>query len=562
MLQSLSIRNVVLIEKLDIEFNSGLCVLTGETGAGKSILLDSLGLALGGRSDVALLRAGSETATVSAAFSCPSPGVRGLLLKQGFAEESLQEELILKRVLGQDGRSRAFINGEPISVGVLKQIGQLLADVHGQFENQRLLDGSRHLDIVDAYLDLGKERTMVSAAWREWRALVEAVSEARQAYEKACQEEDFLRHAIEEMNSISPEPGEEVALADKRTLMMNSEKIIDGLDQALKELTTGRGAEGALQGAVKHLNRLAEKVDGRFEEVISTLDRAAVELSEALAELNRLRADLDLDPADLERTEERLFALRALARKHGVEVEGLADLLNTFTHQLEQIQFGEKRIEELRTAEQNARDTYIGRAKNLSLGRAKGGVSLSKAINDELSPLRLATAAFSIDVNQQNEEHWSASGMDSVTFQVSTNPGSKPGPIGKVASGGELARFMLALKVVLAKADPVPTIVFDEVDSGIGGATAAAVGERLSALSGETQVLVVTHSPQVAARGQHHWRVSKLEGDISVQTSVKKLNDGERREEVARMLSGTEITDEARAQAARLLSSKERGDAA
>lgn len=562
MLRNLSIRDVVLIEKLDLEFEAGLAVLTGETGAGKSILLDSLGLALGVRADASLLRHGAEQASVTAAFDPVDLQIVGLLAEQGITPDIPGEGLILKRVLGKDGRSRAYVNGEPASVGILRAVGDRLAEIHGQFENQRLLNPSAHMGLLDAYGGLSTTVNGISILWLAWQDKVKAVAEALTAYEKAQIEEDFLRHAVEELTAMAPEPGEESELAETRSLMMNGEKIAEGMEGATKELAHGRGVESSLQNAVKHLTRLAEKIDARFEPVIAALDRASAETAEAQAELQRLKANLDLDPANLERTEERLFALRALARKHGVAVDSLADLLQEFAENLDSITNGAKNIDELRQQAGIARQHYVEAAESLNHARNKSAKGLQVAVNNELGPLKLGAADFMVPVTKLDEKDWGSDGMDRVAFVVATNPGSAPGPIGKVASGGEMARFMLALKVVLAKADPVPTIIFDEVDSGIGGATAAAVGERLAALAHDVQVLVVTHSPQVASMGASHWRVSKLSGDRTVQTTVKRLNYEEREEEVARMLSGAEITDEARAAAARLLSGRSQGDAA
>ncbi|MBT3557327.1 MAG: DNA repair protein RecN, partial [Rhodospirillales bacterium] len=490
MLRSLSIRDVVLIEKLDLEFESGLSVLTGETGAGKSILLDSLGLALGVRADASLLRQGSEQASVTAAFDPVNNEIVELLADQGITPDIPGEGLILKRILGKDGRSRAYVNGEPASVGVLRSVGDKLAEIHGQFENQRMLNQATHMGLLDAYGALTGAVSKVSGLWTGWREKEIAVAEAQAAYEKARIEEDFLRHAVEELTEIGPQPGEEQELAETRTFMMNGEKIAEGMEGASKELRNGRGVESSLQSAAKHLTRLAEKIDARFEPVIGALDRASAEVADAQSELQRLKADLDLNPANLERTEERLFALRALARKHGVEVDALADLQQKFLESLESIDNGAKNIDGLRAEAAAARAGYQDAASALSDARKKSAKGLQTAVNNELAPLKLGAANFHVPVDALAEGEWGAHGMDRGSFLVSTNPGSAPGPIGKVASGGEMARFMLALKVVLAKADPVPTIIFDEVDSGIGGATAAAVGERLAGLAADVQVLV------------------------------------------------------------------------
>ncbi len=572
MLTSLSIRDVVLIEKLDLTFQSGLTVLTGETGAGKSILLDSLGLALGERADSALVRQGEEQASVTAVFEEAEDLIGGVLEEHGLTPDLKADGLIVKRVLGADGRSRAFVNGEPTTVGALRAIGDALAEVHGQFENQRLLNPAAHRGLLDAYGGLGPEQAETGDAWDDWQEKEAAVTKAEQDLEKARQDEDYLRHSLNEIAQMAPQPDEEKELSEARALMMNGEKFADAISSAESDLSQGKGVGTALQSAMRHLIQLADKAEGRFDSAIETLDRAAAEVAEASAELTRLGIDLDLDPAGLERTEERLFALRALGRKHGVEVDALAQLQQDMEAQINAIEDGGADIERLRREAEAARKAYDAAADKLGDKRRKAAKKLEKAISLELAPLKLGNAEFLSSVDALQESDWGRHGKEKVAFLISTNPGTEPGPIGKVASGGELARLMLALKVVLAsaQADPIPTIVFDEVDSGIGGATAAAVGERLASLADDVQVLVVTHSPQVAARGIHHWRVSKLEAvdGGGVRTSVDVLDNDTREEEIARMLSGTTITSEARVAALSLLNggasegAKGQGDAA
>lgn len=552
MLRSLSIRDVVLIDRLDVAFEPGLCVLTGETGAGKSILLDSLGLALGARADAALVRAGAEQAAVTAAFEGVAGMVRDGLAEQGIVLED--DELILRRVVSADGRSRAFVNGAPVNVATLRGLGDLLAEVQGQFENQRLMSPPVQRDLLDAFGGHGKMRRRTAEAYLAWRAAETALADAREAVEKARRDEEFLRHAVDEIRTLEPAPGEEAELSERRSFLMHGEQVGEALDEALRELNEPRSVESALQAATRHLERVAAKSGGRIDGLVSALDRAATEVNEAFGQLERASADLEHDPGELERTEERLFALRALARKHGVEVDGLAALADDMAAKLAAIEDEGATLERLKRDAGQARNGYEAAARALSEARKTAGKHLGKAVAAELAPLKLGNARLEVDVSPLEEDGWGETGMDAVRFLVATNPGAPLGPIGKVASGGELARFMLALKVVLAAADPVPTLVFDEVDSGIGGATAAAVGERLAQLGESIQVLVVTHSPQVASRGAQHLRVSKGgDGKNTVNTRIATLDEAERREEIARMLAGAEVTDEARAAAGRLL---------
>ncbi len=563
MLTTLSIRDVVLIEKLDLAFGSGLTVLTGETGAGKSILLDSLGLALGERADSGLVRQGADQASVTAVFEDVGDLLGGILDDYGLMPDMDTDGLIVKRVLGADGRSRAYVNGEPTTVSALRAIGGTLAEVHGQFENQRLLNPSAHRGLLDAFGALKSDMAVTADTWHAWQDKEAMVTQAEQALEQARRDEDFLRHALNEIAKLDPRPDEEKELAETRAFMMNGEKFADAIKSADSDLSSGKGVGAVLQSAMRHLIQLADKAEGRFDAAIETLDRAAAEVAEASAELSRLSIDLDLDPAGLERAEERLFALRALARKHGTEVDGLIQLHHDMAAQVSAIEDGGADIIRLKREAAEARQAYDKAADQLGDKRRKAALKLQRAITTELEPLKLGSAVFVAAVEGLDEGDWGRNGKDRVAFLIATNAGNQPGPIGKVASGGELARLMLALKVVLAgaHADPIPTIVFDEVDSGIGGATAAAVGERLAALAKDVQVLVVTHSPQVAAMGVHHWRASKQGGDngSGVRTFVDVLDEGAREEEIARMLSGAEITSEARAAALSLLGVRAKG---
>jgi len=553
MLVRLSIRDVVLIERLDLTFESGLGVLTGETGAGKSILLDSLGLALGERADSGLVRAGAAQLAVTAQFElAPDHPAHALLDEQGFDAEDV---LILRRVVSKDGRSRAFINDQPASVGLLRRIGDTLVEVHGQFDNHGLLNPATHRGVLDAYAAAGTALAACRTAYAAWKRAAEARAAAEADLRAAREEEETLRHAEEELAALDPRPGEEAELAERRTVLMNGEKLAEGLSAALQALEhDGVGIEAMIHTAQRHLGRIAEMADSTVAPVIEALDRAAVEAAEAYNLLDRTAGEIDLDPQHLEEVEERLFALRGLARKHGCTVDELPEVLDTLRRRLAALDDGGADLMRLAKEEQAARGAYLEAARALSKARRAAAADLDAAVARELGPLKLDKARFVTRIEDLDEDHWGADGLDRVAFEVATNPGAAPGPIHKIASGGELARFMLALKVVLARTSPIPTLIFDEVDAGIGGATAAAVGERLGRLAGDVaQVLVVTHSPQVAAKGDHHLRVAKAETDGVVTTTVVPLSDAERREEVARMLAGETITDQARAAAASLM---------
>lgn len=554
MLLSLSIRDVVLIDRLDLNFESGLSVLTGETGAGKSILLDSLSLALGARAEAGFVRSGAKQLSVTAAFDPASDHpVRAFVTEQGLEVDN--EPLIMRRTVGADGRSRAYLNDQAVSVGLLRQIGDELVEIHGQFDNHGLMNASTHRGVLDAYGDLSVQVQACLETWRRWQVTAEARKKAEAALIKARADEDLLRHNLEELDALSPEPGEEQNLATKRTQLMHAEKLTDGMNGAFKALTESADVEGAMAKAQQHLASIAEMAEDSLKPAQEALDRAAIEATEAVAQLEKASSEIDLDPAHLEQTEERLFTLRSVARKHGVEVDQLADLREDIANQLSSLEDGGADLAKLAKAEQAARAAYMEAARTLSRARHDAAKKIDTAVGAELPPLKLEKATFTTSVEDLPEADWSDKGLDRVAFEVSTNPGAAPGPIGKIASGGELARFMLALKVVLSGVSPIPTLVFDEVDTGIGGATADAVGERLGRLADQVQVLVVTHSPQVASRGHNHMRVDKREIEPQrIATFVEPLDDAARREEVARMLSGADITEQARAAADSLMS--------
>ena len=552
MLTSLAIREIVLIDRLDLDFRAGLSVLTGETGAGKSILLDALGLALGARGDSGLVRHGAEQASVTACFEISDrhPALDVLIDQEMQAETPL----ILRRVLTADGRSRAFVNDQPASVGLLRRLGDLLVEIHGQFDDRGLLDPATHRTALDAFGGSAALLRETAAAHAGWRQAADALAQARADAAQARTDEAFLRHSVEELDALSPEPGEEERLAEQRSLMMNAEQIAEAMAAALEHLGGDSGAEAGLAGASRQLGRVAGKAGPIFDPALAALDRAAAEAQEAVHLLQSVASELETDPAALTRAEDRLYALRDVARKHGVEVDSLAALRDTLAGRLAAINDSGERMAALEAAAKAAREAYIAAAGKLAEARRKAAGRLDKAVGVELPPLKLDKARFATRIETLPEAQWGPQGMDRVAFEVATNPGQAPGPINKIASGGELSRFMLAVKVVLSQVSPVPTLVFDEVDSGVGGATADAVGERLARLGDGLQVLVVTHSPQVAARGGQHLRVEKRAGRDTTTTTVVPLGDGERREEIARMLSGAEVTDEARAAADRLMS--------
>jgi DNA repair protein RecN (Recombination protein N) len=553
MLTGLSIRDVVLIDRLDLEFQPALTALTGETGAGKSILLDALGLALGARADAGLVRAGAEQAVVAATFEvAPKHALRTRLADQGIEAEGA---VILRRTLTRDGRSRAFVNDQPVAVGLLREIGGALVEVQGQFEQRGLIDTATHCALLDAFggSALAECAAAVEAAWKRWRELEAQKQAAAEAGARADADEAFLRHAVGEIDALDPKPEEEESLARDRALLMNREKLVQALGDALTQLAGERAAEHGVAAARRALDRAAAQAGGRLDAPLAALDRAAAELADAIAQLQALGADDDLDPARLEKIEERLFALKALARKHRAEVKDLPRLRQDLAQRLAAIDDRAGAVERLTKDAAAARAAYLAAAEQLSALRRAAAAKLDKGVAAELPPLKLERAAFATVVARAEEPDWSVHGIDRVRFEAATNPGQPPGPLNKIASGGELSRFMLALKVVLAKADPVPTLVFDEVDSGIGGATADAVGERLARLANDVQILVVTHSPQVAARAQQQMRVTKAAAKGATVTRVDALVAADRREEIARMLSGAAITDEARAAAGRLI---------
>jgi DNA repair protein RecN (Recombination protein N) len=549
MLVAVSIRDVVLIDRLDLSLGPGLTVLTGETGAGKSILLDSLGLALGARAEAGLVRAGATQAVVAAAFEPPAGHAAFALL----AEHGLPVDtpLTLRRIVQADGRSRAFINDEPVSVSLLRRLGEALVEVEGQFAQVGLADPATHLGLLDAFAGLEADRARLAGAHAAWRAAERARADAEAQIAAVRREEDWLRHAVAELAKLAPEPDEEARLDAARRRLQQNEKRAEAIAAARDELTRHRGVAFALRSAVRALERLSPAED--LAPVLAALGTAQDSVADAETMLDRLLADAGPDPRALEEVEERLFALRAAARKHQTSVAELPALLAGMNERLAALDAGEERLAGLAEAAKAARETYRAAALALSAARRAAADRLDRAVMQELPPLRLEKARFMTEISARDEAEWGADGADRVQFLVAMNPGQAPSPLARSASGGELARLMLALKVVLTKGSTVPTLVFDEVDAGIGGATAAAVGERLARLARNLQVLVVTHSPQVAAKGTGHWRVTKATAKGSTVTRVEALDAAARREEIARMLAGSRITDAARAAAAELL---------
>jgi DNA repair protein RecN (Recombination protein N) len=552
MLARLSIRDIVLIDRLDIDFTSRLSVLTGETGAGKSILLDAFALALGARGDVALVRQGAEQGQVTAAFELPSghPAVALMAANDIPAED----ELILRRVQFADGRTRAFVNDQPVSAQTLKALGAALVEIHGQHDERALVDMATHRRLLDAFGGLEGEADEVERRWEALRARENEMTALRAEVERAQREADFLRHAVEELQRLAPEPSEETALADRRATMMQAEKVAGDLRDAHEAVAGASSPVPALSAALRRLERRTSQAPALIEPAVKALDAALTALDDARGHLDQALRAADHDPRELERIEERLFALRAAARKHNVPVDGLNALAARYAADLGLIDAGAERLAALQSAAREADAHYRKGAAALSQGRRAAAAKLDGAVNGELKPLKLERAKFMTEIVTEPDAG-GPHGIDRIEFWVQTNPGTRPGPLMKVASGGELARFLLALKVVLADRGSAPTLVFDEVDTGVGGAVADAIGVRLARLGRRAQVIAVTHAPQVAARADRHYLISKsaLDKGKRVATRVAELAADKRREEIARMLAGAEITAEARAAAERLI---------
>ncbi|MDX5983890.1 DNA repair protein RecN [Sphingomonas echinoides] len=551
MLISLAIRDVVLIEALDLHFGQGLGVLTGETGAGKSILLDALGLALGARGDAGLVRQGATQAVVTATFDTPhATGPIATLLGENGFDVDPGEPLMIRRIVKADGGSRAFVNDQPASAGLLRELATYLVEIHGQHDDRGLLNARGHRALLDAFGRIDASAT--ATAYKTWRDAETALATAHATIDTAARDREWLEHAVAELRALAPEPGEEEALAERRRTMQRSEKIAADLAAIEGWLEGSDGGLSQLRQAARVLERIAGDHEA-LAEALAAVDRAVIEGAVAEEKLREAKADLWFDPAALEEDEARLFELRGMARKHRVQPDALADLAAELAARLEALDAGEEGLAALEAKLTAARAAYDKAATTLSAARSAAALRLDAAVKGELVPLKLDAARFRTVVAPAPEEQWSAAGKDRVEFEISTNPGAPFAPLVKIASGGELSRFILALKVALAEQGGAATMIFDEIDRGVGGAVASAIGERLARLAEATQLLVVTHSPQVAARGQHHLLIAKSHDGTVTRTGVTRLDDATRREEIARMLSGATITPEARAQADRLL---------
>jgi DNA repair protein RecN (Recombination protein N) len=550
MLARLSIRDIVLIDRLDIDFGGGLAALTGETGAGKSILLDAFALALGARGEAALVREGAEQGQVTAVFELDKRHpARGVLAANDLPAD---DELIVRRVQIADGRTRAFVNDQPVSVQVLRALGSALVEIHGQHDDRAFVEAGTHRALLDAFGGLDAAASEVRNLWQERRLREAALAAHRAEVERASREAEWLRHAVDELRRLDPQQGEEIALAERRTAMMQAEKVVEDLRMTHQSVTGPQSPVPPLATAVRRLERRAAQAPALIEPAVKAIDAALSALDEARGHLEEALRVAAYDPRELERIEERLFALRAAGRKYHVPVDDLSAIARRYEADLALIDAG---VEQLAKLEQEAREIearYRQAAQALSAVRRGAAATLDKAVNAELKPLRLERAQFSTEIGSNGE---GPEGLDRVEFWVRTNPGTRPGPLMKVASGGELARFLLALKVVLADRGSAPTLVFDEIDTGVGGAIADAIGVRLARLAARVQVIAVTHAPQVAARADRHYLIAKdaLAKGRRVATRVSELAAERRREEIARMLAGAEITAEARAAAERLI---------
>ena len=550
MLTALDIREVVLIEALRLEFAAGLSALTGETGAGKSILLDALGLALGARGDAGLVRHGAAAASVTASFDVAADHpARALLDENGVDGEG---ELILRRQLKADGGSRAWVNDQPVSASLLRDLGATLVEVHGQHDDRGLLQPRGHLRLLDSFGGLSAQAAALAAAHAAWRDALAAHDALVAQVEADARDRDWLDHAVAELQALAAQAGEEEALATERTAMQQGARLADDLATINDLLDGSDGGLAKLRQVARRLERLAPE-RSELADALAAIDRALNEAAEAEDALAAAARAMAFDPARLDSVETRLFELRAMARKHRVSADALPELAADLAARAAALQAGAASVGDAAKAVKAARAAFEAAAQALSAARAAAAARLDAAVAAELAPLKLDAARFRVALTALSEAGWSAAGIDKVEFEVSTNPGAPFGPLLKIASGGELSRFVLALKVALAETGTAGTIIFDEIDRGVGGAVASAIGERLARLAQGTQLLVVTHSPQVAARAAHQWRIAKSSAGTVTRTGIALLDADERREEIARMLSGAQVTDEARAQALRLL---------
>lgn len=550
MLTALSIKNIVLVESLNLELSKGLCALTGETGAGKSILLGALGFVLGEKARGNLLRHGESQGSVTAVFDISSNNILKEFLKNNDIET--EDDLILRRVVTEDGKNKAYINDSPSSVSMLSEVGDFLIEIHGQHDQKGLLNPASHMHILDEYGRLNEQAAEVASAYREYNNIEKRLKNLHEEKQKAAAEQDFLSHALAELKSLDPQEGEEEKLAEKRALFMNKEKLLDIINDSMNALSGNNSAEESLRNAQNLLirnNALHEK----FSVAADSIERAFIEINEASSILEEIADSMGFDEDTLDKVEEKLFALRAASRKYHRPVDQLQNYISEIEEKLNVLHNFDKSENELKAAYKKARDEYVKLAEKLSQSRKKAAISLENELHKELAPLKMENTKFHVDITASDESGWSASGFDKISFVASTNPGMPFSQLTKIASGGELSRFMLAMKVVLSEVKSVPTLIFDEVDTGIGGAVADSVGRRLAMLGKKAQVIVVTHQPQVASKASLHMKISKTTKDDKTTSSVKTLSDNERKEEIARMLSGENITEEARAAASKLM---------
>lgn len=551
MLKSLSVRNVVLIDKLDLDFSEGLSVFSGETGAGKSILLDSLGLVLGKRGETGLIRHGTDKLTVSAVFEIndkDNPFYK--ICAQNDIE--VEDEIIVKRSLSTDGKSKIFLNDQPITQRLLKELGSYLVEIHGQFDNQGLLNPVNHLSVLDSFGGYEQELNCVSESYKKYKKLQKELIAAQDDYAKSVSDEQNLIHWIDELEKLNVKVGEAEELSKKRVEVMNAEKIIENLNVAYSCLQ-GKDIASMLQKAQSALSRANHLTENKFSDIEEMLNTTLIEFNETVNLIEQKSSEITHNSDEAEAIEERLFALKSLARKHSCDIDDLPSILDDFRAKVNLINKGQEHILRLNKELCLAKQDYINKADIVRSLRRKAAQNLDSAVKSELPYLKMEKANFITAIDNLPESSWSEKGMDDVSFKISTNVNTDYGDLSKIASGGELSRFMLALKVNLAKKSSVETLIFDEIDAGIGGATAQAVGERLKKLSDMVQVLVVTHSPQVASFSKTHFMVSKSSQNDETTTSVCLLNENQKQEEIARMLSGDTITDEARAAAKALI---------
>jgi DNA repair protein RecN (Recombination protein N) len=551
MLSRLSIRDIVLIEKLDVDFSGGLTVLTGETGAGKSILLDAVALALGARGDGALVRSGCQQGQVIAVFDVEQahPAVQLLELNA----IGWEGQLILRRLQGADGRSKAFINDQPVSVSLLRDVGQTLVEIHGQHDDRALLDRQSHQHLLDAFGGCDDLARRTEQAWHAWKDQARALEELRESIHANAREVDYLRSSVQELTMLSPEPDEETALAEARSRMMRVEKVASDLAEAHEQLAGEGSPIPEISSLLRRLEKKGSEITDLLSGAMDALESAISQLSIAQEELENAVRAAEFDPAELESTEERLFALRAAARKYNVPVDQLTDLAVRLADRLETLDIGDAELAELGKKVSRLEADFFREAGELSSARTEAARELGQRVAAELPALKLEQATFEVRM-QSGHDFARPGGIDQIEFQVQTNPGTPFGPLTRIASGGELSRFLLALKVALSERGSAPTLIFDEIDSGAGGAVADAIGRRLASLATKVQVLCVTHAPQVAARAADHLLITKSPaGPERAETAIRRIADIQRREEIARMLAGATITDEARAAAEQLI---------